>query len=74
MSCARVKDAFGLHFPPFETGCCESCHQDDEMGMGPMAVFIAGDCKHEIEVCCEVQRALASKGVTTYEQIAEKLR
>lgn len=50
--CNDVVEAFALAHHH-----CESCHQDDDDGNGPMALLIATD-DEEIEVCCDVRHAL----------------
>jgi hypothetical protein len=54
MECDRVKKQFSkINFEP----CCESCHEDSDMGYGEDLWFldINGNMRH---VCCSIGREL----------------
>lgn len=52
MECPKVRKQFPeIHFPP----CCESCHEDEEMGYGDDLWFEIGD--EDRHVCCAIMNA-----------------
>ena len=46
--CRRIKQEFGL-----TAECCDSCHEDEEMGYDSMCTIDTQD--GPVEVCCKVQ-------------------